>query len=92
MLAAAINALRVVGKTLDEAKVVVSGAGAAGTACAKMLATAGVKNLIGCDIHGVIDHERTEPGIMTAMALSSLPMTIGGAISKRKASRRVRSA
>ena len=28
-----------------------------------MLATAGVKNIIGCDLHGVIHHERTEPGI-----------------------------
>lgn len=63
VLAAAINALRVVGKSLTQAKVVVSGAGAAGTACAKMLATAGVTNLIGCDIHGVIHRDRTEPGI-----------------------------
>ncbi len=63
VLSAAINALRVVGKTLEDAKIVVSGAGAAGTACAKMLATAGVKNIIGCDLHGVIHHDRTEPGI-----------------------------
>jgi malate dehydrogenase (oxaloacetate-decarboxylating) len=63
VLAAAINALRVVGKSLESAKVVVSGAGAAGTACAKMLVAAGVHNLIGCDIHGVIHRERTEPGI-----------------------------
>lgn len=63
VLAAAINALRVVGKTLEHARVVVSGAGAAGTACAKMLVAAGVNNVIGCDIHGVIHHERTEPGI-----------------------------
>ena len=63
MLAAAINALRIVGKSLAEATVVVSGAGAAGTACAKMLAAAGVRTLIGCDIHGVIHRDRTEPGI-----------------------------
>lgn len=63
VLAAAINALRVVGKTLADAKVVVSGAGAAGTACARMLVAAGVQNLVGCDIHGVIHRERTEPGI-----------------------------
>jgi malate dehydrogenase (oxaloacetate-decarboxylating) len=63
VLAAAINALRVVGKTLAESKVVVSGAGAAGTACARMLVAAGVKNLIGCDVHGVIHRERSEPGI-----------------------------
>jgi malate dehydrogenase (oxaloacetate-decarboxylating) len=63
VLAAAINAMRVVGKTLGEAKVVVSGAGAAGTACARMLVAAGVKNLLGCDIHGVIHRQRSEPGI-----------------------------
>lgn len=63
VLAAAINALRVVGKTLTDAKVVVSGAGAAGTACARMLVAAGVQNLVGCDVHGVIHRERTEPGI-----------------------------
>ena len=63
MLAAAINALRVVGKTLAEAKVVISGAGAAGTACAKMLLAAGVRGLIGNDIHGIIHRDRTEPGI-----------------------------
>lgn len=63
VLAAAINALRVVGKSLDQARVVVSGAGAAGTACAKMLVAAGVRNLIGCDLHGVIHRQRTEPGI-----------------------------
>ena len=63
VLAAAINAMRIVGKSLAESTVVVSGAGAAGTACAKMLAAAGVRELIGCDIHGVIHRERTEPGI-----------------------------
>lgn len=63
VLAAAINALRVVGKSLAEARVVVSGAGAAGTACAKMLVAAGVTNIVGCDVHGVIHRERTEPGI-----------------------------
>ncbi len=59
VLAAAINALKVVAKDISQIKVVVSGAGAAGTACAKMLWNAGVRNLIGCDIHGVIHHERT---------------------------------
>lgn len=63
VLAAAINALRVVGKTLAEAKIVVSGAGAAGTACARMLVAAGVGQLIGCDVNGVIHQQRSEPGI-----------------------------
>ncbi|MGH9841889.1 MAG: malic enzyme-like NAD(P)-binding protein [Blastocatellia bacterium] len=63
VLAAAINALKIVGKKMEEIKVVVTGTGAAGTACTKMLMHAGVRNLIGCDLHGVIHHERVEPGI-----------------------------
>src|SRR5436190_14360928 len=60
VLAAAINALKIVGKQMDNIKVVVTGTGAAGTACAKMLVAAGVRNLIGVDVHGVIYRERTE--------------------------------
>jgi malate dehydrogenase (oxaloacetate-decarboxylating) len=60
VLAAAINALKIVGKKMEDIKVVVTGTGAAGTACAKMLMAAGVRNLIGCDLHGVIYHERSE--------------------------------
>ncbi len=60
VLAAAINALKIVEKQMSEIKVVVTGTGAAGTACAKMLVAAGVKNLIGCDIHGVIHRNRSE--------------------------------
>ena len=63
VLAAVINAMRVVGKRLDECKIVVSGAGAAGTACARMLVAAGVRNLIGCDISGVIHRGRSGQGI-----------------------------
>jgi malate dehydrogenase (oxaloacetate-decarboxylating) len=63
VLAAAINALKIAGKKMDAIKVVVTGTGAAGTACARMLVKAGVRNLIGCDLHGVIHRDRTEPGI-----------------------------
>ncbi|GAB6158515.1 malate oxidoreductase [Desulfotomaculum varum] len=49
-----INALQVVGKTLDGVKVVISGAGAAGVAIAKMLLRAGVRQLIVCDRKGAI--------------------------------------
>ena len=63
VLAAAINALRIVGKRMEDIKVVMTGAGAAGTASAKMLMAAGVRHLIGCDAQGVIHRERPEPGI-----------------------------
>ncbi len=54
--AALINALEIVNKKIDEVKVVFSGAGAAGIACAKFYVTLGVKqeNLLMVDSRGVI--------------------------------------
>ncbi len=52
--AALLNALKVVGKNLDEIKVVTSGAGAAGIAIIKLLVSLGLKNVIMCDRHGAI--------------------------------------
>lgn len=54
VLAAFLNALRVVGKDIRQVKVVVNGIGAAGTACAKMLLAAGVQDLIACDREGAL--------------------------------------
>ncbi|MEE0955063.1 MAG: malic enzyme-like NAD(P)-binding protein [Eubacterium sp.] len=53
-MAGLINACKVVGKKLDEIKVVTSGAGAAGTAIVKMLLNMGVKNIIMTDKIGAI--------------------------------------
>lgn len=47
MFAGLINALKLVGKRMDEIKVVFSGVGAAGIACTKMLIAAGVKHIVG---------------------------------------------
>jgi malate dehydrogenase (oxaloacetate-decarboxylating)(NADP+) len=57
-----INALEIVGKRIDQVKVVFSGAGAAGIACAKFYVTLGVKkeNMILCDTKGVVYKGRTE--------------------------------
>ncbi len=51
-----MNALDIVGKKIDQVKVVFSGAGAAGIACAKFYIKLGVKreNLILCDTNGVV--------------------------------------
>jgi malate dehydrogenase (oxaloacetate-decarboxylating) len=54
MLAGLINALVVVGKKFGEIKVVISGAGAAGTASAKLLKNEGVKEILVCDSTGII--------------------------------------
>lgn len=49
-----INALEISGKDINEIKVVVSGSGAAGIACAKMYKNLGVKHILMCDSKGVI--------------------------------------
>lgn len=53
-VAALINALKLVGKNLEDIKLVISGAGAAGFSCAKLIRDLGVKNIIVCDSHGAI--------------------------------------
>jgi malate dehydrogenase (oxaloacetate-decarboxylating) len=54
LLAALINALKVVGKEISSIKVVVNGLGAAGTACCRILLAEGVRHLIGCDRKGAV--------------------------------------
>ncbi|MFN0120537.1 MAG: malic enzyme-like NAD(P)-binding protein [Blastocatellia bacterium] len=60
VLAALINALKIVGKKMEDIRVVVTGTGAAGTACAKIMLNAGVRQMIGTDLHGVIWRGRQE--------------------------------
>ncbi|MBR2634093.1 MAG: NADP-dependent malic enzyme [Clostridia bacterium] len=54
VLAAVLNALKVVGKKIEEIHAVINGAGAAGIAIAKLLMLSGLKNLILCDSKGMI--------------------------------------
>jgi len=49
-----INALKVVGKKIENTAIVISGAGAAGTSIAKILLSAGAKNIVVCDTAGII--------------------------------------
>jgi malate dehydrogenase (oxaloacetate-decarboxylating) len=53
-LAGLTNALKVVGKKLDEVKIVMNGAGAAAISIARLLLTAGAKNITLCDRTGAI--------------------------------------
>ena len=53
-LAGILNALRVVKKTLDSVTVIINGAGAAGTAIARLLVAAGAGDVIVCDRSGAI--------------------------------------
>jgi malate dehydrogenase (oxaloacetate-decarboxylating) len=54
VLAALLNALRIVRKDLKNLRVVVTGVGAAGTATIKILLSSGVRDIIGVDEHGTI--------------------------------------
>jgi len=54
VLAGIINGLKVVGKTKEECRVVVNGAGSAGVAITKLLLTYGFKNVTMCDKVGII--------------------------------------
>ncbi len=60
VLAALINAVKIVGKRMEDLKVVVNGVGAAGVACTKIILSAGVKNVVGCDQTGALYRGRTE--------------------------------
>ena len=60
VLAALINALKIVGKEMSAIKVVVNGVGAAGVACTKIVMAAGSTNIVGCDQKGAIYRGRVE--------------------------------
>lgn len=63
VLAGVINALKLVGKSIENIKTVINGPGAAGTAIAKLLYQYGVRNIAMCDEHGVLypARENIEP-------------------------------
>jgi malate dehydrogenase (oxaloacetate-decarboxylating) len=60
VLAALLNAVRLTDRELDDLKVVISGAGAAGVAITRMLRTAGVRKIAIVDRQGVIHPSRTD--------------------------------
>lgn len=60
VLAALTNALKIVNKKVNSIKVVISGAGAAGTAITRILDDVGVKNIVVCDTRGAIYEGRLE--------------------------------
>ncbi|HED8320540.1 TPA: malate dehydrogenase [Campylobacter coli] len=59
-IAGLMNAMEISGKKFEEIKVVVSGAGAAGIASARMYRNLGVKNIILVDSKGVVNKKRTD--------------------------------
>ncbi len=79
VLAALINAAKVVKKDLKKLKVVISGAGAAGTAVTKLLIKAGVKDIIVLDSKGVIDAKR-KAAHKKELAKNTNPRKISGGL------------
>jgi malate dehydrogenase (oxaloacetate-decarboxylating) len=60
VLAALINALKVVKKDMKSARIVIAGAGSAGSAIAKLLKAAGAKHIIILDSRGIVDASRND--------------------------------
>jgi malate dehydrogenase (oxaloacetate-decarboxylating) len=58
VLAALINALKVVGKDIGDVTVAIAGAGASATACARLLVAEGVKDIIASDRSGILGPDR----------------------------------
>ncbi len=61
VLAGILNALKVVKKKLSSARIVILGAGAAGTATAHLLRAAGAKDIVVLDSKGIVNASRPEP-------------------------------
>ncbi len=59
-LAAVLNALKVTGKRIEEVRLAVSGAGAAGVAVTRLLLAMGLKNAVMCDVDGIL-YEGRQP-------------------------------
>ncbi|WP_017325173.1 NAD-dependent malic enzyme [Synechococcus sp. PCC 7336] len=60
VLAALMNAFKVVQKSLSEVRIVLNGAGAAGVAIVQLLKRAGAKQIVACDRQGIIGSHRTD--------------------------------
>jgi malate dehydrogenase (oxaloacetate-decarboxylating) len=60
VLAALLNALKLVGKRIDDVKVVITGVGAAGVAVSDILLEAGVRTIVGCDSRGAVHPGRAD--------------------------------
>lgn len=59
-LAALINALKLVHKSMEEIRIVINGAGAAGVAIARLLKKAGATKIIMCDSKGILSTNRSD--------------------------------
>jgi malate dehydrogenase (oxaloacetate-decarboxylating) len=81
-LAALYNALKIVQKQLADIRIVISGAGAAGAAIAKLLMAEGARNIILCDRKGAITRDRVseDNSVKRWIAENTNPESISGTI------------
>lgn len=84
VLAALINALKVVGKNLSEARIVINGAGAAAIATARILIAAGATDVILCDRTGAIYRGRKKNmnPVKEEIAAATNPRQVRGSLSQ----------
>ncbi len=80
--AALTNALKIVGKKLSEVKLVMSGAGAAGTAIFKLLWSMGLRQATLCDVRGIVYPGRpdlaNDPALAELADMTRPALTVGG--------------
>ncbi|MEI6407345.1 MAG: NAD-dependent malic enzyme [Actinomycetes bacterium] len=83
VLAALKNALKLVKKDLSAARIVMSGAGAAGTAIARLLVASGAKQIIGFDKDGLVsEHKEGDDSMRTWFVDNCYPAGFEGSISE----------
>ncbi len=83
ILAGLLNALKLVGKTLRDAKIVIVGIGAAGSATANMLLAAGVQQLLCVDQCGILHRGETYSNAMwQSLAHKSNPNGVTGGLNE----------
>ncbi len=83
VLAGLLNAATVVGRRLESLRVVISGAGAAGVAVTRLLARAGVADLVVCDSRGIIAPDRDDlADHKRRLAATTNPRGISGSLAE----------
>jgi len=80
--AALLNALKVVGKNIEDVRIVVNGAGAAGTAITKMFLAVGAKHVLCCDKAGILSPDLTDvfTGAQIELAALTNPDCVKGSL------------
>lgn len=79
-LAGLINAMKVVGKDLSTARIVLIGPGAAGTAIIKLLHTYGARHIRAIDSHGILSDDRADLNPEKQDLLQYLVTDTGGSL------------